>query len=144
MRQKTGFTLIEILVVATIISLLAGLSIVSYSQFIKKSRDERRKADLDSIRAALEMYRSDNDTYPSSLTDLLTPSPQKYLEKIPTDPKYNYTYPYVPSPSGCNGSTSICTDYTLYGYLETVSSCSTSQTCGSNTCNYCVGPYGEK
>ncbi len=141
--MRKGFTLIEILVVATIIGLLASVGLVNYSEFTKKSRDERRKADLNAIRSALEMYRSDNDSYPTTLSVLTTSSP-KYLEKIPEDPK-GYTYVYTPLPAGCDGSTAPCTDYILYAYLETGGSCSApAETCGSKTCNYCLGPYGEK
>jgi len=139
--RKLGFTLIELLVVTTIISLLSGIGLVSYTQFIKKSRDERRKADLNNIRSALEMYRSDNDTYPQSL-DYLIGEP-KYLETLPEDPK-GFTYQYKALPDGCDGSAILCTDYILYAYLETGGKCVTSQTCGSVTCNYCIGPYGEK
>ena len=105
---------------------------------MKKSRDERRKADLNTIRSALEMYKSDNDTYPTSLEDLTNSTP-KYLQTVPKDPKYEFTYPYSPN---CAGT--VCTDYTLYGYLETGGNCTTTQACGSQTCNYCLGPYGEK
>ena len=143
--MKKGFTLIELLVVATIIILLAGSGIVTYSQFMRKSRDERRKTDLENIRAALEMYRSDNDSYPDQLSDL-TGGSTKYLEQIPTDPKDpDYIYVYSPSPSGCDEVTQVCTDYTLFAYLETGATCSvTTPSCGNATCNYCVGPYGKK
>ncbi len=145
--MRKGFTLIELLVVATIISILAGVGLVSYTQFVKKSRDERRKSDLNNIRAALEMYRSDNDTYPANLSDL-TSGTLKYLEKLPADPK-GYLYVYEALPATCDGSTTVCTDYVLYAYLETGGSCSltTVPYCDSaNTilCNYCLGPYGEK
>ena len=63
-KSLKGFTLIEILVVATIIGLLASGAIVSYQQLLKQSRDAKRKTDLEQVRAALEMYRSNEDTYP--------------------------------------------------------------------------------
>jgi len=63
-KSLKGFTLIEILVVATIIGLLASGAIVSYQQLSKQSRDAKRKTDLEQVRAALEMYRSNEDTYP--------------------------------------------------------------------------------
>ena len=53
--MKKSFTLIEILVVATIIGLLTASATVAYSQFAKQSRDARRQSDLQSIRAALEI-----------------------------------------------------------------------------------------
>jgi general secretion pathway protein G len=119
MKYKTGFTLIEILVVVTIIALLSIGAVVSFSQFGKQSRDAKRKADIEQVRAALEMYKSNNvsGSYPTSLNSLVTDS---YLKSIPVDPKTNLTYlTYEELPAGCNGSSTACTSYTLTGSLET-------------------------
>jgi len=133
--MKKSFTLIEILVVATIIGLLAAASTISYSQLSKETRNNRRKVDLDQIRSALEMYRSNNDVYPASLNDLTTPV--VYLKSIPSDPKsptYSYTYSKVSD-----------VDYSLGAYLEGVSTtCSVTLNCGIAACNYCLGPLGQK
>lgn len=149
-KEKNGFTLVEILVVATIIALLAAAGVVSYSQFLKQSRDAKRKADLEQIRAALEMYRSNSNYYPTGTSisnlNVLTGSP-KYIESIPTDPKSPYQYDYDALPSGCNNSTVICSDYTLGAKLEQggTSSCGDCDTtAGTQPCNYCLGPYGQK
>ncbi|MEK7126589.1 MAG: prepilin-type N-terminal cleavage/methylation domain-containing protein, partial [Patescibacteria group bacterium] len=64
MKKSSGFTLIEILVVVTIIGLLTLTAVVTYGAFLKQSRDAKRKADLGQVAAALEMYRSNSDTYP--------------------------------------------------------------------------------
>jgi len=137
--MKKSFTLIEILVVTTIIALLAAAAAVSYSSISKSSRDARRKADLEQIRAALEMYRSNNadSQYPSAGTcTILQATITPYIGSMPTDPKTSYTY-------YCNSSAS---DYTVASYLETGSvSCSGYPSCGTGiTCNYCLGPYGKK
>jgi prepilin-type N-terminal cleavage/methylation domain len=139
-----SFTLIEILVVATIIALLASGGVVVYTQLNRASRDAKRKTDLEQIRAALEMYRSNNGIYPVNLSILTTPAPQQpYLNTIPTDPKSpTYTYYYTPLPVGCSNN---CNDYTLAAHLETISTtCQRlSNQCTSN-CTYCLGPYGQK
>src|SRR3990167_8962875 len=97
--KKHGFTLIELLVTMSIIAILAaiGLSSSAFSQ--KRARDARRKADLESVRSALEIYRADNSAtgYPtenySGLSGFLTPN---YISVMPLDPKnvspYSYTY----------------------------------------------------
>lgn len=138
MILKKSFTLIELLVVTTIIMLLLSGATITYSQLSKQSRDSRRKSDLNQVRSALEMYRSNNNQYPISdynnLASYLVNGSVKYLEKLPTDPKssqYNYYY------------TSTGTDYTLAGYLESGGNVCVSGGCGNN-CNYCLGPYGEK
>lgn len=140
MKNK-AFTFIELLVVATIISLLAGAGAVSYSAFSKQSRDAKRKADLEQVRAALEMYRSNNNVYITGTWASLSgnpglTTPTVFLQSLPTDPKsasYNYYY---------NGSS---TDYTLGTFLESGgTNCSGNPSCGASTCNYCLGPYGQK
>jgi len=62
--RKNGFTLIEILVAATIIAILTAIGLVSFSVANKQARDAKRKADMEQVRAALEIYRSDHTTYP--------------------------------------------------------------------------------
>jgi prepilin-type N-terminal cleavage/methylation domain-containing protein len=151
-NSKKGFTLIEILVVATIISMLAAGGFVSYSTFTKQSRDARRKADLEQIRAALEQYRSSVSTYPDttytsgqSITD---PSGNIYMSKIPSDPTTKYQYSIASSP----------TTYKICSYQEGSAGTGSGGsgiggglsgdgpgvlTCGESNCNYCLGPYGE-
>lgn len=140
--NNNAFTLIEILVVATIIGLLAAGASISYSTLNKQSRDAKRKADLEQIRSALEMYRSNNNNYPTTITincftsGGITDGTNTYLQTIPKDPKCpTYTYYASISPN----------DYTLGVYLETGgNNCNGNPYCGSNICNYCLGPYGKR
>lgn len=64
--DKKGFTLIEMLVVVFIIILLASTFLVSTSRLRGKSRDERRKNDLQAIQAALELYYAQNKRFPTN------------------------------------------------------------------------------
>ena len=135
--MKKSFTLIEILVVITIIVLLSAAAMVSYSTFLKQSRDAKRKTDLEQIRAALEMFRSNSTTnsYPTTGLSELT-APIVYIQSVPKDPK-DPTYSYYYSGSAA--------DYTLGAYLETTSTCAVVViSCTVANCNYCVGPYGQK
>ena len=133
MKKYNGFTLIEILVVTSIIVLLTATAVVTYSTFLKQSRDAKRKADLGQISVALEMYRSNNDTYPTTGLSQLT-TPTVYIQTVPTDPKNpTYTYYY----------TGAVSDYTLGTYLENGGAICVAGQCGGN-CNYCLGPYGQK
>ena len=147
MNKNKGFSLIEILVVVTIIGLLTTTAVVTYSVFMKQSRDAKRKADLSQLSAALEMYRSNNDTYPPILTSLTAPT--IYIQSVPADPKnptYTYYYNPVDSAGGvCDGTASdLCVNYTLGAYLETTSTCPVVISCTGAPCNYCLGPYGKK
>jgi len=92
LRKKSGFTLIEILTTMTIIAVLAGLALVSFQGARKTARDGKRKADLEQIRSALEMYRADNPTigYPANLSALTG-----YIT-LPSDPLPGRSYSYNP------------------------------------------------
>lgn len=64
-KSKKGFTLIELLVVATIIVVLSAVGLVSFVNASRTTRDGKRKTDLETVRQALTLYRSDNGDYPS-------------------------------------------------------------------------------
>jgi prepilin-type N-terminal cleavage/methylation domain-containing protein len=63
-NKNSGFTLIELLVVATIIIVLATIGVVSYRNASINSRNSKRKADLEVVRQAAVMYRSEKGEYP--------------------------------------------------------------------------------
>ena len=67
-RRSAGFTMIEIMVVVAIIAVLTTIGIISYSSTQKKARDGKRKADLEQVRSALVLYRTDNGVYTTTLT----------------------------------------------------------------------------
>ena len=138
-----GFTLIELLVAATIAIILTTIGVVSYQSAMRKSRDGKRKADLEQIRAALEMYRSDCGSYPASISfggSLVGGkdecSGNTYMQEVPQDPRYStYEYSYTKSSDS----------YVLCAYLEGESAdlgCSSVScgSCGDQSCNYKVCP----
>ena len=129
--KKAGFTLIELLVVISIISLLSSLVISSISTAREKSRDARRKADMNQLRVALQFYASNNNGfYPgetwcdSSIGTMASagcpPVPASsdwnyssvfvsslinggYIPKMPIDPINNSTYFYNYEPDCSQG-----------------------------------------
>ncbi len=121
--RKNGFTLIEMLIVLSILALLiAGVSISLPTQG-KNARDSRRKVDIEQIRSALELYRTDqaNGNYPNGNYSTLSTPLSPYMNSIPVDPTNvaPYLYTYVPSPAGCtNVSPNFCTSYTVTYTLE--------------------------
>ena len=106
--MRKGFTLIELLVVISIIGILIAISVFGLQGARKSSRDAKRKADLQQIRSALEIYKADCNQYPatasvvggSSLVGGVTPavascpSSNTYVEEIPTDPIPSQQYSY--------------------------------------------------
>ena len=101
--NKKGFTLIELMVVLSIIGVLMALTLTGIGSSRKAARDATRKADLETIRGGLEMYKSDCNTYPltgsvnggSSLTGACPgPTINTYISAVPTDPLSTQNYYY--------------------------------------------------
>lgn len=142
--MKKSFTLVEVLVVSTIVMIMAAVGIFSYyTNLNQRSRNIRRRTDLETIRNALEMYRSNNNIYPENLGQLTSPTPYLSLPSDPIPHKYRYVYQRINN-----------FDYVLAAYLE-----GSRQTCSLNNnnlvcgvgneyaniiCNFCIGPYGRK
>jgi prepilin-type N-terminal cleavage/methylation domain-containing protein len=71
LKNKKGFTLVELIVVMSIISLLSSVVLANVNGYIIKARDVRRKVDLAQTKEALILYAAEHDsklpTYPTSL-----------------------------------------------------------------------------
>jgi general secretion pathway protein G len=78
-----GFTLIEIMVVLTIIAILVGIAAVRYDRSIVNAREAVLKQDLQALRGAIQQYTLDKQQAPQSLEDLTAAG---YLREIPMDP----------------------------------------------------------
>ncbi len=92
-----GFTLTELLVVIAIIGLLAGVTTVSMSGAKRQGRDSKRKADLEIVAGALEIYYAQNREYPadsnwSGLSGTLTR--EGYINAMPEDPSSQSGFAY--------------------------------------------------
>jgi len=75
LRGEAAFTILELLVVITIIIILAGLTIATMGYVQDKAKRSRAEAEIAAISAALENYKADNGIYPrSSETDALDPT----------------------------------------------------------------------
>jgi general secretion pathway protein G len=143
-NKSSGFSLIELLVVLALIALMVTISLFALDQARRSSRDARRKTDLETIKNALEIYKSDCHDYPANLpavgatlTGDNTPAgcanSNTYLSKTPGDPQTNSSYAY---------RRLTATTYTLCAYLEQspVPAVPTTNcgTCTGGTCNYRV------
>jgi prepilin-type N-terminal cleavage/methylation domain-containing protein len=73
-QSRTGFTIIELIVVITVIGILAAISIVGYGAWRKSVITTQVKSDLTGVAAAMESSRSFNNTYPTSIPSTITPS----------------------------------------------------------------------
>ncbi|MEI7807460.1 MAG: type II secretion system major pseudopilin GspG [Verrucomicrobiota bacterium] len=107
-KLRRAFTLVEMLLVVTIIGILAALVIPKIVGRSEQARATAAHADISSIKTALDAFEVDNGFYPKSIQDLVTaPSNAKnwhgpYLEKVPQDPwgnNYVYYFPGKHNPS---------------------------------------------
>lgn len=55
-RQKSGFTIVELIVVVTVIAILASISIIMYTNVQNRARDAQRLADVDKLVKNIEIY----------------------------------------------------------------------------------------
>lgn len=91
-----GFTLIEILIVVTLIVVLASIGMASYTNSVRRAREAVLREDLFRIRDAIDQFYADKNKYPQTLADLVS---EKYLREIPKDPMTNSadTWTVVPA-----------------------------------------------
>lgn len=83
-RERTeGFSLIELLVVLTIISLLMTIVAPRFIGQISRAEESVLRENLYALRSTIDKYHADKGTYPPSLAALVE---SKYLRHIPTDP----------------------------------------------------------
>lgn len=129
MKKQTGFTLVELIVAVTIMALLASVGVVSYGATALKSRDAKRLSDMEIIRSALEICRSQDGAYPMTITTRIvcpTTGALVPLKITPLDPKSadGYTYNY----------SRTATTYTLSTQLEDLNNC--KGTLADGRCQY--------
>src|ERR1700704_2045093 len=82
-RLEAGFTLIELMIVITIILILIGMAAQRYEKSVQHAREATMKQDLWVMRQAIDNFTLDKQAAPQSLEDLVQAG---YLRKVPTDP----------------------------------------------------------
>jgi general secretion pathway protein G len=81
-RQR-GFTLIEMVVVISMILVLVGVAIPAYTRSITRARESALRQDLFTLRSVINQYTEDKEKAPQTLADLMSAG---YLKQIPIDP----------------------------------------------------------
>ena len=83
MRSRRGFTLIEIMIVMTIISILVSIAVPLYQASIRRARESVLRNNLFTLRTVIDEYSFDKKKAPQTLQDLVS---EGYLRQIPIDP----------------------------------------------------------
>jgi len=130
-KKQKAFTLIELLIVIAIIGILATLIIANLSQARARARDSQRKAQLQQIATALQLYFDVKNDYPASMSSSMNTlttyflcsesgfstscTGTKYAEFTPPvgGSNQNYSYTHTTTPAGAP-------DFKIYTKLETI------------------------
>jgi len=83
LRQKRGFTLIEMMIVISLILILLAIAVPLYNRSILKAKESTLRQDLFTLRDVISQYTLDKQKAPQALDDLVT---AKYIHDIPKDP----------------------------------------------------------
>ena len=81
--MRRGFTLVEILIVMTLIGILVAIAIPNFSKSTIRAREAVLKENLHQLRTAINHFYMDKKKYPTALEDLVV---NKYLRAVPQDP----------------------------------------------------------
>ena len=82
-RRRSGFTLIEMLIVMAIISILVSISVPIYQKSILRTRESVLRNNLFTLRTVIDEYTYDKQKAPQQLQELVS---EGYLREVPTDP----------------------------------------------------------
>ena len=82
-QGTNGFTLLELMIVVSIIGILATMAVPSYQSSLVKAKEAVLRQDLSTLRDVLDQHKADQGKYPPSLSALIGSG---YLREIPKDP----------------------------------------------------------
>jgi general secretion pathway protein G len=85
-NRSRGFTLIEMLIVISLVMILVAIAVPNYQRSIMRAKESVLKQDLFQLRSLISQYTLDKQKAPQSLDDLITAG---YLKQIPIDPMTN-------------------------------------------------------
>lgn len=132
-KTRSGFTIVELLIVIVVIAILAAILVVAYNGIQGRSRDATRLQDIANIRKGLELYKAERGSYPNAINSNM-PSDSThpgagwegsyagaptwlqalvpYMGRVPVDPSnddtHYYYYYFYTNNAICGSATSSC------------------------------------
>jgi len=85
-RSESGWTLIELMIVISIVMILAAMSLTTYRNSVQLAKEAALRSDLFMMREAIDQYYADKGKYPDALQNLVS---DNYLRSVPKDPFTN-------------------------------------------------------
>ncbi|MBM3814789.1 MAG: type II secretion system protein [Acidimicrobiia bacterium] len=82
-NRRRGYTLVEIIIVITIISILVSVAVPLYQRSIQRTKESVLRSNLFTLRSVIDEYTYDKQKAPQSLEDLVR---EGYLRQVPEDP----------------------------------------------------------
>src|SRR6266704_1533074 len=82
-NRSRGFTLLELMIVISIMLILVSIAVPQYTSSIKRARESVMRQDLFTLRSLISQYTLDKQKAPQSLEDLIQAN---YIKQIPIDP----------------------------------------------------------
>ena len=158
-KSKSGFTIVELLIVIVVIGILAAITVVAFNGIQTRAYNSQRKSDLAALVKGLEMYRVENNRYPTPTWNRIclsaggwdcwddsvfggTPGNRllsaEQMPKMPQDPQYsdaqqsNYPNPHLARLYGYQSDTNG-TGYILATYMPGLSPSDPNYWDGSTT-----------
>ena len=83
LTSSRGFTMIELLIVLTVVVVLASMSMVGYRNSVRRSQEAVLKENLFRMRDAMDQFYADKNKWPSDLSELVS---EGYIREVPEDP----------------------------------------------------------